>query len=72
MDNAAVRLDERNEPQPDLLLMIGPERGGRVRLSSEDYTEDPDIEQEGSGKATAPLRFRLCESYRASETPPLG
>ena len=38
-DNATVRLDSDNEPQPDALLRIEPEAGGRSRLSDDDYVE---------------------------------
>ena len=38
-DNATVRLDLDNEPQPDVLLRIEPEAGGRSRLSDDDYVE---------------------------------
>ena len=38
-DNATVRLDLDNEPQPDALLRIEPETGGRSRLSDDDYVE---------------------------------
>ena len=38
-DNATVRLDLDNEPQPDALLRIDPEAGGRSRLSADDYVE---------------------------------
>lgn len=34
-----VRLDEDNEPQPDVLLRLLPERGGRSRTSSDGYVE---------------------------------
>ena len=34
-----VRLDLDNEPQPDALLRIDPEAGGRSRLSADDYVE---------------------------------
>ena len=40
-DNATVRLDLDNEPQPDILLRIEPEAGGRSRLSDDDYLEGP-------------------------------
>ena len=40
-DNATVRLDLDNEPQPDVLLRIEPEAGGRSRLSDDDYVEGP-------------------------------
>lgn len=38
-DNVTVRLDLANEPQPDLILMILPERGGQARVSLDDYIE---------------------------------
>ena len=38
-DNATVRLDLDNEPQPDVLLRIEPEAGGRSRLTDDDYVE---------------------------------
>ena len=38
-DNTTVRLDLENEVQPDALLLIEPQAGGRSRLSSDDYVE---------------------------------
>lgn len=38
-DNATVRLDADNEPQPDVLLRIEPEVGGNSRISDDDYVE---------------------------------
>lgn len=38
-DNATIRLDLDNEPQPDALLCIEPHAGGRSRLSEDDYVE---------------------------------
>jgi Uma2 family endonuclease len=38
-DNGTVRLDLDNEPQPDLLLLIDPAKGGQARISSDDYVE---------------------------------
>ncbi len=32
-----VRLDLRNEPQPDAVLMIEPDRGGQAKFSEDDY-----------------------------------
>ena len=39
-DNASVRLDLDNEPQPDVVLFIDPASGGQARISSDDYLED--------------------------------
>ncbi len=38
-DNATVRLDADNEPQPDALLRIEAELGGNSRISEDDYIE---------------------------------
>ena len=38
-DNATVRLDLDNEPQPDVLLCIEPDAGGRCRVSGDNYLE---------------------------------
>lgn len=40
-DNATVRLDIDNEPQPDALLRIEPTRGGRSAVGPGDYIEGP-------------------------------
>ncbi len=40
-DNATVRLDFDNEPQPDALLRIEPAAGGRSRTSEDGYVEGP-------------------------------
>lgn len=38
-DNATVRLDPFNEPQPDVILRLEPEAGGKSRISPDDYIE---------------------------------
>ncbi len=38
-DNGTVRLDLDNEPQPDLLLLVDPAKGGQARISEDDYVE---------------------------------
>jgi len=38
-DNATVRLDVDNEPQPDALLRLDPSVGGQSRISDDDYVE---------------------------------
>jgi Uma2 family endonuclease len=53
-DNPTVRLDLDNEPQPDLVLMNRPEKGGRARVSPDDYLEGPPelvVEIVGSSQA---------------------
>jgi Uma2 family endonuclease len=38
-DDASVRLDMGNEPQPDVLLFILPSHGGQARISTDNYIE---------------------------------
>jgi Uma2 family endonuclease len=40
-DNATLRLDPDNEPQPDAMLWIDEAAGGRSRVSDDDYLEGP-------------------------------
>jgi Uma2 family endonuclease len=40
-DNSTVRLDEDNEPQPDLLLVLPPHAGGLARLDDDGYVDGP-------------------------------
>jgi Uma2 family endonuclease len=40
-DNASVRLDLDNEPQPDLLLCIPQAAGGTARVAADGYLEGP-------------------------------
>jgi Uma2 family endonuclease len=40
-DNATLRLDFLNEPQPDVILRLDPERGGRSQLGADGYLEGP-------------------------------
>src|SRR5438876_1232869 len=36
-DNASIRLDLENMPQPDLTMLISPECGGQAKISEDDY-----------------------------------
>ena len=38
-DNATLRLDFLNEPQPDIILRLDPSLGGRARLDADGYLE---------------------------------
>lgn len=40
-DNATVRFDDANEPQPDLLLALEPTSGGQCRIDDDDYYAGP-------------------------------
>ena len=64
-DNATVRLDLDNEPQPDALLRIEPQAGGRSRLSEDDYVEGaPELIIEiAASSATYDLHDKL-RAYR--------
>ena len=62
-DNATVRLDSNNEPQPDALLRIDPEAGGRSRLSDDDYVEGaPELIVEVASSSAA---YDLHDKLRA-------
>lgn len=41
VDNTTVILGEKTEPQPDLLVRIGSQHGGRSRITAEDFIEGP-------------------------------
>ena len=60
-DNSTVRLDLDNEPQPDALLIIAPERGGQTRLSEDGYIEGaPELVVEvASSSASYDLHAKL-------------
>src|SRR5262245_58051735 len=64
-DSCTVRLDTDNEPQPDVLLLIDPARGGQARISADDYVEDaPELVAEvASSSASYDLHTKL-EVYR--------
>jgi Uma2 family endonuclease len=64
-DNSTVRLDLDNEPQPDALLLIDPERGGQTRLSEDGYIEGaPELVVEvASSSASYDLHAKL-HAYR--------
>jgi Uma2 family endonuclease len=64
-DNSTVRLDLDNEPQPDALLLIDPQRGGQTRLSEDGYIEGaPELVVEvASSSASYDLHAKL-HAYR--------
>lgn len=41
IDNGTVRLDEDNEPQPDLMLLIPQTAGGAARIDEDDFVNGP-------------------------------
>lgn len=64
-DNSTVRLDLDNEPQPDALLIIDPQRGGQTRFSEDGYIEGaPELVVEvASSSASYDLHAKL-HAYR--------
>jgi Uma2 family endonuclease len=64
-DNATVRLDLDNEPQPDLVLLKLPERGGQARISEDDYIEGaPELAVEIVGSSRAYDLHQKKGAYR--------
>lgn len=64
-DNATVRLDLDNEPQPDLLLLRLPAAGGQARLSEDDYVEGaPELVAEVVASSRAYDLHQKKEAYR--------
>ncbi|HEX4950767.1 MAG TPA: Uma2 family endonuclease [Blastocatellia bacterium] len=60
-DNATVRLDPDNEPQPDVLLRL--DKGGRSEISADDYIEGaPELVIEVAGSSAS---YDLHEKLRA-------
>jgi Uma2 family endonuclease len=66
-DNSTVRLDLDNEPQPDLLMIKTPEKGGQSRVSAEDYLEGaPELVLEIVGSSRAYDLHQKKGVYRRS------
>jgi len=69
-DNSTARLDLDNEPQPDLLLLIDPAKGGQARISDDDYVEGaPELVCEvAASTASIDLHAKL-NAYRRNGVP---
>ncbi len=64
-DNSTVRLDLDNEPQPDLVLIKLPEKGGQTRFSEDDYIEGaPELAVEIVGSSRAYDLHQKKGAYR--------
>ncbi|MCI0538297.1 MAG: Uma2 family endonuclease [Verrucomicrobiales bacterium] len=64
-DNSTVRLDLDNEPQPDLVLIKLPEKGGQARISPDDYIEGaPELAVEIVGSSRAYDLHQKKGAYR--------
>ncbi len=65
LDNATVRLDLDNEPQPDLILIKSPDHGGQTRISDDDYLEgEPELVVEIVGSSRAYDLHQKKGAYR--------
>ena len=64
-DNSTVRLDLDNEPQPDLVLIKLPAKGGQARISEDDYVEGaPEFAVEIVGSSRAYDLHQKKGAYR--------
>jgi Uma2 family endonuclease len=66
-DTSTILLDLDNTPQPDALLFVKPEFGGRVKINVDDYIQGaPDLVVEiAAGSASYDLHDKL-NAYRRS------
>lgn len=64
-DAPTVRLDLDNEPQPDAVLFLDPEREGQVRVSEDDYIEGaPELVVEVAASSVAKDLYEKKQAYR--------
>jgi Uma2 family endonuclease len=64
-DNSTVRLDLDNEPQPDLVLIKTPARGGQTEISADDYIEGaPELVVEIVGSSRSYDLHQKKDAYR--------
>jgi Uma2 family endonuclease len=67
-DNATVRLDVDNEPQPDGLLYVEPECGGRVHIDDDDYISSaPDLVAEIAASTVSIDLGKKLHVYRRNQ-----
>jgi Uma2 family endonuclease len=64
-DNATVRLDSDNEPQPDCVLLIDESLGGQASISNDDYVEGtPELIAEVAASSAANDLHDKKKAYR--------
>jgi Uma2 family endonuclease len=69
-DNATVRLDPDNEPQPDVLLRLEKDKGGRSEISADDYIEGaPELVIEVAGSSASYDLHEKLTVYRRNGVP---
>jgi Uma2 family endonuclease len=65
-DNASVRLDDENMPQPDVSFFIAADHGGQSRVGSDDYLEGaPEFVAEVASTSASYDLHQKLETYRA-------
>jgi Uma2 family endonuclease len=66
--DTTVRLDLDNEPQPDLLLFVAPEVGGRLKFGEDDYLEgSPEFVAEVSASSVSIDLHSKLRVYRRNK-----
>ena len=69
-DNATLRLDLENEPQPDALLRLEPEVGGQSFVSADDYLEGiPELIVEISASSASYDLYEKRRVYARNSVP---
>jgi Uma2 family endonuclease len=64
-DNTTTRLQLANRPQPDMVLLIDPARGGQARISPDDYVEGgPELVAEIAASSVAIDLHERFDVYR--------
>lgn len=67
-DNASLRLDLDNEPQPDGFLMILPSHGGRAKIDADDYVAGgPELVAEVASSSVSYDLHTKLHVYRRNE-----
>jgi Uma2 family endonuclease len=65
LDNPTVRLDLNNEPQPDALLWLPAQAGGRARVTDDDYLEGaPDFVAEVAASSVSVDLGKKLKAYQ--------
>lgn len=69
-DNATLRLDLENEPQPDAMLRLEPEVGGQSYVSEDDYLEGiPELIVEISASSASYDLYEKRRAYARNSVP---
>ncbi len=67
-DNATLRVDEENEPQPDAMVRLDPSLGGRSRIDEDDYVVGaPELIVEIAASSAAIDLHKKLKLYRRIE-----